>query len=417
MSLENYEIKHYSCNGNYIQTLAGVTSLNYGRKKNDIGIMECEIPGSINDYDSFGRDDIFEIYRFNPQSGRSMLQGNTCWFLQGAKLVVDNNCSETITLTAEDTITLLNRRVVAWTEVQDPNYPSAMLERLDDILTLLVYYNFGGGTTSPTFANASILGFAPSGIFSPVPPIASWQFIPYGVSVGGLINRQFSALDIQIPQSASSIFGTHKFATENVLSAMQDVASNSALQGESLWFDIEYAPATPSTNSTFIFRTWVGVRGTDRSVGINQITVGPQFGNVYDTEIVRDWTDYANVAYVSGDGDADLTSYAGVRSDSGLCLFNDREVFESESNAGEAGVNQTPDLVSAGQNLLAQHRPQVSMTGKILNQAPTRFDTDIFYGDLLLAKYKGFEEVVEISEYSVSISQQSEEIEIPFATI
>ena len=414
--LQSFELRLLSPQGEYLFSLRDVSSIEYGRKKNDEGIAIVELDGSSYDFDIFQRDCILEIYKVNEYTGKSELQGNTCWFLRKVELDVEDKTSEKITLTFYDTITLLTRRIVAWAGVADPNYPSIILDFLDNIISLIAWYNFGEAVVSPTYANSSITGYTPSGSFAATPAIESWQFDEYGASSGDIINRKFP-ITIPMPPTQSTLTGTHRFEFETVLKAMQDIAESAQLQGESIWFDIEYFPATVINGSQFIFRTWVKARGTDRTTRGNRIVIGPEFGNMTDVKITKDWTTEATLIYVGGNGDNELKDMASVSKNQPDAPFYPIESYISVNVGDGAGVHETEALKNEGKIELAKRSVFQIMEGEIISQPPTEFGKDFYYGDILVAKYKGYEKNVEVAEYKISVDSSGFKITIPFSTV
>lgn len=414
--LQSYELRLLNPHGQYLFSLKDVSSLEYGRKKNDEGIAVVELDGSSYDFDAFQRDCILEIYKINEYTGKSELQGNTCWFLRKAELDVEDQTSEKITLTFYDTITLLSRRIVAWPGVADPNYPSIILDFLDNIIMLIAWYNFGEAVVSPTYANSSITGYTPSGTFSATPALESWQFDEFGPSPGDIIKRRFP-ITIPMPPTQSTLTGTHRFEFETVLKAMQDIAEASQLQGESLWFDIDYFPATVATPQSFVFRTWAKSRGTNRTTGNNRLVIGPEFGNMTDVRITKDWTTEVTLIYVGGNGDNELKDMASVSKNQPEAPFYPIESYISVNVGDGAGVHETSALQNEGNIELAKRSVFQVMDGQIISQSPTEFGKDFYYGDILVAKYKGYEKNVEVSEYKITVDSSGSKITIPFSTV
>lgn len=417
--LANYELRFYNPYFMFKFSLTGVVNLEFSRKKNDEGIAVIELSGNNYSLEEFEKDSILEIYRVN-SDGRSELQGGTCWFLRKVEYSVKTSVEANLTLTFYDTVTLLTRRIVAWAATTEPNYPSIMLEPLDDILHLIMHFNYGGGTTDPTYPNNPPgnlnINYFPSGTFSATPLIESWQYGSYGTTTGDLINRQLP-IQLQIPPSLSSLAETHNFALETVLKAMQDIAEISALKGESLWFDIEYIPATTLTNRIFSFKTWVKVRGVDRTSGINRLVLGPEYKNMTNVSIIKDWTEEATIIYIGGNGDNDLKDMASVGIESPGYPFYPIESYISTNLGSGVGVHNTTELKNEGYLELAKKNKFQVLTGDIISIYPTEFGKDFFFGDLVIAKYKSFEAVVEIAEYKVTVDRNGETIEIPFSTL
>lgn len=414
--LASYELRFLSPYGEYLFNLNDVSSLTYGRKKNDEGIAVVELEGSTYDFDSFDRDCILEIYKINPYTGVSELQGNTCWFLRKAELEVEDRNTEKIVLTFYDTLTLLTRRIIAWAGVADPNYPSIILEYLDNIIVLIAWYNMGNAVTEPEYANSNITGYVPSGLFSATPAIESWQYDEYGSAPADIINRKFP-IELPPPASLSSLSGTHRFEFETLLKAMQEIAESAQLQGESIWFDIEYLPATPEAPMNFLFKIWVGVRGADRTTDETRLVIGPEFGNMANVKVVKDWTTEATLVYIGGNGDNELKDMASVSKMQPDAPFYPIEAYISVNVGDGLGVHETEALQNEGTIELAKRSTFQIMSGEIISQPPTEFGRDFNYGDLLIAKYRGFEKKVEVAEYKISVDSGGETVEIPFSTL
>jgi hypothetical protein len=308
MSLQQYELKYFTDTGGYVLSFEDVQAFQYSRVKNDVGIAVVEIPGTYS-MSLFENDYRLEIHRFNEQSGQHELQGDTCWFLVKAEKVLEDDGNSTITLTFQDTLGLVSRRIVAWHGKDIFNYPSIMLETFDDIISLIFFYNFGDGTISPTAANAGIGAFTPSSPFSGNPGLQSWQLQVYS---NDMVQRQFP-IALQEPSSMSvATPNVIRFDMETCLQAMQEVSNAASIEGENVWFDIVYSPASTTANETFTFKTWVGIRGQDRSAGTARVTIGPEYGNISNASITKDWESHATIAYVGGNGDNDLRTMNSV---------------------------------------------------------------------------------------------------------
>lgn len=413
--LSSYDLRFHDQRGNYLFSFENITSLEYGRKKNDEGIAVIEFSNFAYDFDVFQEDCILEIHRINPYTNKSELKGNTCWFLRSVELEVNEACDEKVTLTFYDTMTILTRRIIAWAGVTAANYPSIMLEPADDIITLIAWYNFGAATVSPTYANSSIPGYTPSGTFSATPIIESWQYDEYGASSSDLIYRQFP-INISSPSSASSVINTQRFEFKTCLEAMRDIAEISQLAGESLWFDIEYTPASLSSAMTLTFKTFVNNRGTNRTSGVNRMIIGPEFKNMANVKISKDWTKQAHIMYVGGNGDNELKDMASVSTSYKRYPFYPIESYISANIGDGTGVHETSELRSEGKLELAKRANYQTLSGEIISQSPTEFGKDFFFGDILICKYKSFEAPVEVSEYKISVSSNEETVEIPFST-
>lgn len=417
--ITNYELRLYDAYGTYKFNLEDVISLEYSRKANDLGIATVTIYGNRFDVYDFQRDDRLEIYRYRKNRNKKLI-GDTCWFLRKQEVQIDSDCNVTTVLTFYDTMHLLTRRYVAWAGRLDVGYVSHLLQTYDSMLHLIMYFNYGTGTTSEILnANALVTGVPGQNLTSldgnTTSTIRSWQFLPYGSTVSDLSKRRFSIV-LPIPPNDSTLSGTQRFENVSCLQAMQDIAKVSELRGEKLYFDILYTPASTTTNAIFEFRTWVNNRGNDRTFGKSRIVVGPQYGNFTDASIIRDWENEATVAYMAGNGQDELKIYASAKS--GVITnspFYPIEIFGSENfGDDELGIQNPSEGIAAAQVLLAENAAIETITGTIINNDRLDFFENVQPYDLVIAEYKGFQQLVHLDEYNVTIDDSGvEEITIP----
>ena len=413
MGQTNYKFRYYDCNGAFKFELTDVVSVEYSRKRNDLGICTVTLVGASYDVEDFDRDDRLEIYRF--VRGQAKLAGETCWFLRKYELQIDSECDTTITLTFYDTIHLLTRRYVAWSGKSTFSYVSHMgYQKLDTMLHLLMYFNYGAGTVNPALAANSLGVLIPAGTFSATPAIASWQIEPYGTTVADLVNRQFP-IDLTNVSGDSTRTTTQKFEHLSVLEAMQNVSSYSDFEGEKVYFDIIYTPATANSVAKFTFQTWIDIRGADRTYGPARYVVGPEYGNLTDATILRDWENEATVAYIAGSGEDEARLYSSASTlEQPNCTFYPIEVFGTSNTGDDAiPVHNSPDGIAAARVLLAEHSAVETLTGTIINNDSVDFFENIKPYDKVLAKFKDFEVKVYLDEYTVTIDDKGEEISIP----
>lgn len=422
MAQSNYELRIYNCHGAYKFSLEDVESIQVGRKRNDLGIAVINLAGKSYDINDFDRDDILEIYRYDDK-GNSMLLGDTCWFLRTYELSIDSECNDTLTLTFYDTIHLLTRRYIAWagrTEINGvtSNYPSQMLQNYDSMLWLLMYFNYGPGVNNEILNQNIITPGVPAGNFRDlntgvIGTIASWQIKPYGTVLADLANRRMD-INLSVPNNQSTLSGTQRFEHISVLQAMQNIANVSTLQGERLYFDIIYTPATNTAPASFRFSTWVNLRGSNRTTGANLYTVGPTFGNMTGATLLRDWNSEATVAYMAGAGENETRVYASAYIDEiQPCPFYPIEIFGQE-DFGDAttGVHNPPEGVAQAELLLAQSRPIETLTGTIINNDDLDFFNNIKPYDKVVALYRDFTTEVYLDEYEINVDNSGEEITI-----
>lgn len=416
--ITNYELRLYDAYGAYKFSIDDFVNLEYSRKANDLGIATITIYGSKHDVFDFQRDDRLEIYRYTNKNNK-ILVGDTCWFLRKQEVEIESDCSVTMILTFYDTIHLLTRRVVAWSGRLDVGYVSHLLQNYDAMLHLIMYFNYGAGTTSEILnMNSLVTGVPAQNLTSlsgnTTSTIRSWQFLPYGSSISDLAKRRFDII-LPIPSNDSTLSGTQRFENITCLKAMQDIANVSKLRGEKLYFDILYTPANTEVAETFTFKTWVNIRGNDRTNKYNKYIVGPQYGNLTDTSIIRDWENEATIAYVAGNGQDENKIYASARSSIiPNSPFYPIEIFGSEDfGDDELGIQNPAEGITAAQILLAESAAVETITGSIINNDKMDFFVNIQPYDVVIAEYKGFQQLVPLDEYNVTVSESGEEIIIP----
>lgn len=399
----DYTIRLLDPYGNYLFDLDW-TSFTLERTKNEIGRLEVILPLGDKDLAILTTcDNRAEVYCDN------RLIGETVFFLTKATLSFDSECNVTATLEFEDTIGLLARRVVAWLNQEVPNYVSTMLESLDDIIKLIFFYNFREGVSDPALANTfwSPL-WTPSSPFAANPVPDFWLLQIYG---GDADNRQMP-IRMERPLRASQNSETHQVSFENVLVAMQKVAEQAGSLGESIWFDIVYTPATVTQPADFLFKTWVGVRGVDRSTGTGTIALSPENRNISDLTIVGDYTDSVCKVYALGQGENELRD---VESAEGNCCdspFGTKEGVVSASNNDKLDA-----LRSEAEAELFARRPIVTVDGQLVNVPGLTFGVDYNYGDLLLFDYLNIRSSVEISSFTLNVDADGEEVNVPMSVV
>lgn len=416
--ISNYELRIYDAYGAYQFNLKDVITLEYSRKANDLGIATVTMSGSLYNITDFNRDYRLEIYRLT-NKGHKILVGNTCWFLRKQEIQIDSDCNTTIILTFYDTIHLLTRRYVAWSGRLTVGYVSHLLQGYDSMLHLIMYFNYGNGTTSEILAQNALGTGVPSQNLTSlnsdaISTIRNWQYLPYGTSPADLSRRR---LPIQIPSypAKSLLSGTQRFEHLSCLKAMQDIANVSILRGEKLYFDIMYTPATNNNLAGFEFRTWVGIRGDDRTLGVARYIVGPEQGNLTDASLVRDWENEATIAYVAGNGQDENKIYASAKRSTGnVSPFYPIEIFGSESFGDDTlGIHNPPEGIAAAQLVLAENDAVETLTGTIINTDKMDFFSNIKPYDKVIAQYQDFQQFVFLDEYNVTVDSNGEEITIP----
>lgn len=407
MNLNTYEFRLFGCNGEFLTTLDTLISADFGRQKNEEGICEIILP-PIYDFDIFDKDCILEIWRHNPLTNNMQLVGETCWFLRKIRSCSQDDCAEEITLTFYDTINLLKRRFVAWTEVDpDPvggyaaNYPSSLNLPPDLLIKRILYHNFiAVGITDD--------------MGSGVPD--------YGTSVG--LPR--TPMDITLNDLTTPIGGAaaikHTFSKTNCLEAMKAVANAfEARDNRELWFDIIYTPSNnPTTIGELEFKVFYDQRGEDLSYP-NGAVFGPEYNNFTESCIEFNWEEeVTRVYYVGEEEDLDLD---GIKeffllgfardADAERCQFYEIDTIIKAS--GEQDDIDTLDTKALAE--LGKLRSKITLSGNILQIFGSQLFIDYNYGDKATVKYKNYLFNSTISKFSISIDESAEQITVPFESI
>lgn len=366
-------------------------SLDYQRSENEVGAFEIVLPPHYRSLD-IGPDWIFEFYRV--VDGQPQLDGETCWFARRfEELYTDSQCGA-IVIGGHDTMGLLKRRIVAWfaPDNTDPGVTGEGYKtRPADLAIREIFQeNFGSLTTAGT----------------PPPSVTAPAGFP-GPTSYNEASRQMSIEEDTGAGSGPVV--VQDIAWKNALEAMQSFASASAQQDETqrVLFDVLYTPSGSGVLGEFEFRVWNGSRGVDRT----GVLFSPEYGNLLNARLIRDFTDECTWVHVGGTGSGTARVVAGV-ADQGRersqwypieCFL---DLNQQETNAQEA-------LVGAGQAHLNTHRGDVSLSGDVVQEL-FLFGRDYFFGDSVQGQAGGFKFLSRISNFGVHVEGGECRISIDF---
>lgn len=405
-----WTLKYFDPFGGYLFDLP-YENFTLNRKKNDEGILTVQLPLQDMDFNLFECDYRIEVHKTDINTGIQSLWDNTCWFLRKVDLSIENSggdCKETLELQLFDATSLLRRRIVAWLSKEFPMYPSVMLDDTSAILSAIFFYNFREGTTDPTLLNTFYSPlFTPASPFVASPALDFWQLQVYD----GNMNLRQMPIRMEVPQrcvGGASIEVNVSF--ENVLVAMQTVAESSELNGQLIHFDIVYTPATLNQPEDFLFKVWCGIRGNDRcNTGTtNRIILGPEYGNMANVKITKDYSDTANIIYVGGSGDNELREMNSVNTSGCASPFSNIEAFISASN-----TESSDSLLTEAESELVTRQPIIEVTGEYIAVPPTVFGVDFGPWDRVCFEYKDVYGAIDINEYTINVDSEGENIELP----
>jgi len=429
-----YEFRYFTCAGQYLFNFDAIESIDFGRAKNEIGMAELIIP-AIYDINFFDKDYVLEIWRYNQAKNRTELVGNTCWFLRKIELYMEKIGYEKIKLTFYDTISLLQRRTVAWFEIKRGtgvdefigDYPSGFIEYPDIVVDRIFYHNFtAAGIVDPITDPSPGAPFTANNLHEMVG--APRPGFPISMS-----NPTFTPRDTTLSNTE-----TYTFAQQNCLEAMRSIVDSfETLYNREMWFDIVY---TPSTNSTIVgnlqFNVWLDYPGQDHTfpTGNPPILFGPEFQNITDASLELDFENEATqVIAINGSVDntvvgatnlldgTTVPSAAGYaeRVNADRCRFYPIEAIVS-NNTNEENTNfQTAapkigSILTKARSELNRLRPKHTLSGDLINSDGAWLFINYQYGDLVSVNWKRLLFNASIKKIMITYDSKGETVTVPF---
>jgi len=188
---------------------------------------------------------------------------------------------------------------------------------------------------------------------------------------------------------------------------MQEIAESSYSHGVPLYFDV-----VPDGPARFMFRTWVDVRGIDRTVGVGiaPILFSKEAGNLADPVLRFDYTEELTHVYGGGGGEGptrsiDPENYVIAQLRESESIWNKRESFQ---DARECGRDMQCIATRAFQKL-QEHRAKTIFSGTLLDMPQSRFGVDGGFGDKVTARYKGFDFDGHIRSFTIRVGRDGVE--------
>jgi hypothetical protein len=342
-----YEVTLLDAFGNRLAYIPDFFLLSYARKVNDVGNLSISMPFSKYKnllYDLTGElipDRRIEVRR-SINGALPYLDGETVWFVRYASDVLD----DVLTLQAEDTISLINRRIVAYA-AGSSQATKTTLTAADDLIKTVIKENMGSSATDASR------------------DLSAYISVQANLSQGQLI--------------------TKSFAWQQLLSTIQAMAQDSTIRGTFIAFDI--VSLGGGTNG-FQFRTYSGQRGTDHRfpTSTKPVILDAQLGNL--TEIIRtfDLQDEKTYIYVAGQGEGSdrATATASNSTRIGLSPFGRIEGFQDARNTADSN-----SLTGEANDALRQARAKRLFTAKYTPTDGILYGRDFNGGDQVTCQYKG----------------------------
>ncbi len=174
------------------------------------------------------------------------------------------------------------------------------------------------------------------------------------------------------------------FSRRDVLGVCQEIAEASKQStGPRVYFDV-----MSPVSSAYEFRTYPGHLGADHTYpnGVNPVLLGQEYGNLTEPKVVQDYSEEVTVVYGGGQGEG-ASRYVYEIEDSarsGRSIWGRKEAFrDARTEASSSGV------ADEARAALAEGRPKLRFSGKILDSPGTVYGLHWRWGDWLSASYRG----------------------------
>lgn len=349
--MAEYQIWLYDAWGNRVANVGQehITKLTYALSVNSVGALTLTTTRDALPDQYVTRDARLEVWR-KPDGGAPVREGDGPWLVQTDTSGLSDRDGEYRRIKAATANTILGRRAVLY-YANTAN--TSKTGNADNVLKAIMRENLG------TTANSSPLYSAG------VTPSRDW------VTPGLLAIDADASLGPSISKA---------FAWRNVLSVLQEIARDAATAGTPVFFDVVMV------GTVLTFRTWVGVRGVDRSSGAAKLVISAERGSLGGTiEKTTDWSDSANWIVAGGQGqDAQRTlgsAYDLTRV--GQSPYGLSEVFvDATSLSAVAALN-----ADASSELRAR-RPSKILTGSLISVPGAVYGLDWGFGDKLIAEFE-----------------------------
>lgn len=173
------------------------------------------------------------------------------------------------------------------------------------------------------------------------------------------------------------------FSWRRVLPVLGEITETSRHLGTPLYFDV-----IPVGDGQFTFRTFINVRGIDRSLGggLQPIVFSKEAGTLAEPFMRIDYIEERNYVYGGGPGEG---------TDRLIDTENDLpRIYSSIWNRREDFQDAREETTALGVGSRAfQHmedmRPKLVFRGQLIDTPRTRFGVDWGFGDIVSARYRG----------------------------
>jgi hypothetical protein len=363
--VSEYNVNLYDSSGVYLTSINKFASLDMIRTENQVGTLTIATPMQKQFINMLRRDCTIDVMRY--AGGKWNLLGETHFLLRKWKL--DNYLA---TLELKDGIDILDRRVVAYDEVNPQS--QAIAECADDAMKYLLLENFGVSSVDSLRNLSSRISIQPF------------------TSLGPIISKQYSG--------------------RRVLATIQEM-SKDALEianGDYVGFDM-----VANGPGKFEFRTYNKMRGVDHSnpSGNPPIIFGTQRGNLLNATLTYDYSAERTYIYARG------KEVGGVRINGHA--HDDKRIAMSPFNRIEDWISIQADTVVAADEeanaILGEGRPRVLFEGEAIQIPNCMFGVHYGFGDLVSGEAHGVTLTCRIKSFRVSVGPTGETIGVSLSNV
>lgn len=280
-----YQIEVLAPTGERRTVIADWTRLELARRVNEVGALELGLPLHYR-RDDFPRDTRLLVRR-SVDGGPLRLVGETAWLVTGMTRA-QAGAGMTNTLRAQDALSLVERRIVAYAAGSARASKSGPL---DDLIKAVAREAWGSSATAA---------------------------------------RQWAQLGIEADRGAAPS-RERSFSWDNLLSAFQGFAETSYALGTYLAFDV-----VATEGDALELRTYTGQRGQDRRwpSGSSPLLISAETGTLASASIEEDASEEATFVYAAGQGEgaARVVATASNSARAALSPFGRIEYFQDARN-------------------------------------------------------------------------------------
>jgi hypothetical protein len=384
MTNVRYEVEIYTVETGNLLTIYDPISLEYARTQNQVGNLSITFPDDLIPL-QISQELRIKVFRDAYNTGMR-LAGDTIWFPSS---IVRNYSDGTWTIHAQDALSLLARRIVAYTS--DTPYADKILTEIglegDYIYDLDIYDLY--------FGDASRIDNM----------MRQYVRENFGALQASEPERDVSDV-VQVEEDRSlAPFGEKEASFQIVLQTLQDLANQSKEDGTPLFFDM-----VPLPDNTFTFRVWSNYRGADLSDTLQGVTFNPDYGNIAEAELTWDYEEIGNVVYVLGEGTGISRLHIPIKSSG---LMGGGGIRRREFTLSDDIIDEDSPYQSMALEALGGKRPKVKFSGRVVDSPDgLLFGRDYNFGDKVTVAVDGYQITCFVQAFRIAYSDGGEDLDI-----